>query len=109
MIILILLIFFHIFQLVENLLIMLEKKVVQFLFIGIILIKSILIDIYYVSQLGISRSVTAIIGYLIQYENYSFKNALQLVKQKRIIANPNFGFIEQLKSLEKMKKKSSKK
>jgi protein-tyrosine phosphatase len=48
-------------------------------------------------QAGISRSCTIVIAYLMQQMLISFKEAFSLVKSKRPIANPNKGFIKQLK------------
>jgi len=47
-------------------------------------------------QQGISRSATLTIAYLIAKENMNLKSALELLKLKRPIANPNNGFMEQL-------------
>jgi protein-tyrosine phosphatase len=48
-------------------------------------------------QLGVSRSASCVVGYLISHEKMTLDDALQLVKEKRPVANPNFGFKEQLK------------
>ena len=50
-------------------------------------------------QMGISRSVSILIGYLI-CEGYNFHETLNNVKKYRACANPNFGFEIQLRSLE---------
>lgn len=41
---------------------------------------------------GASRSVTAVIWYLMQYEGYSWDDALTLIHRQRNIANPNIRF-----------------
>lgn len=50
-------------------------------------------------SVGMSRSVSIVIGYLI-LNGMSFSTALTLLKRRRPIANPNDGFISQLKELE---------
>ena len=45
---------------------------------------------------GVSRSVSLVIAYLIYSKRISFKKALEIVKEKRDIANPNDGFVKQL-------------
>jgi protein tyrosine phosphatase len=50
---------------------------------------------------GISRSASIIIAYLISWTNRSFDQSYSLVKSRRPIINPNPGFINQLKKLEK--------
>jgi len=49
---------------------------------------------------GVSRSVSILIGYLMKYEDYDFEGALYLIRNKRTQANPNVGFIKQLKKYE---------
>ena len=51
-------------------------------------------------QLGISRSTTCLIAYMIKYMGYSTVTALQFVKSKRPHIMPNFGFLQQLKNYE---------
>ena len=58
--------------------------------------KSILIH----CQLGISRSTTCLIAYMIKYLGYTTINALQFIKTKRPYVMPNFGFLQQLKNYE---------
>lgn len=48
---------------------------------------------------GVSRSVSIVIAYLISRGNFSFESAYNLVKSKRIVANPQ-NFISQLKEYE---------
>ena len=50
--------------------------------------------------MGVSRSPTAIIAYLIKHRKFSFSKAHKLVGEKRFIS-PNEGFIAQLKEYEK--------
>lgn len=54
---------------------------------------------------GISRSVSLTIAYFIKHEGMTFQQAISLIKSKRYIANPNPGFVRQLKDFE-MKCKS---
>ena len=56
-------------------------------------------------KLGISRSASFIIAYLIKYNNMSVEEALEFVKQKRNQVKPNEGFINQLHEYEKENKK----
>ena len=49
--------------------------------------------------MGISRSTTIVIYYLMKKNNINFEEAYNIVKEKRGVTNPNYGFIEQLKSL----------
>jgi protein-tyrosine phosphatase len=49
---------------------------------------------------GRSRSVTAIMAYLIKYKNMSVDKALLLIKQAQPQARPNPGFISQLRTFE---------
>src|SRR6266542_3616513 len=58
-------------------------------------------SIYVHCQAGISRSVTIITAYLMFSQKISYKQALDLVKEKRQNAKPNRGFIEQLRKFEK--------
>ena len=50
--------------------------------------------------MGISRSVSIVIAYLMRASAMSFDDALALVRKGRPIANPNPGFIKQLKQYE---------
>lgn len=50
-------------------------------------------------QMGISRSASIIIGYLMLKKNMSYDDAFMYVKTRRDIINPNGGFQTQLKSL----------
>ena len=52
-------------------------------------------------QLGISRSTSCLIAYLIKAMNYTTMTALQFIKKKRRIVMPNYGFLEQLIKYEK--------
>jgi Leucine-rich repeat (LRR) protein/protein tyrosine phosphatase (PTP) superfamily phosphohydrolase (DUF442 family) len=47
-------------------------------------------------QAGISRSATIVISWLMYAEKMRFKQALQYVKERRPIVNPNIGFTQQL-------------
>ncbi len=48
-------------------------------------------------EMGISRSVSLVIAYIMQKESKSFEESLHHVRKTRKIANPNIGFISQLK------------
>ena len=52
-------------------------------------------------QLGISRSTTCVIAYMIKYMNYDCFDALEFIKKKRKQVMPNNGFIEQLITFQK--------
>ena len=52
-------------------------------------------------QLGISRSTSCVIAYMIKYMGYTAMNALNFIKTKRTQVMPNFGFLSQLKTYEK--------
>ena len=52
-------------------------------------------------QLGISRSTSCVIAYLIKYMGYTTMNALDFIKKKRSQVMPNFGFLQQLMIYEK--------
>ncbi|CAF0787480.1 unnamed protein product [Didymodactylos carnosus] len=52
-------------------------------------------------QAGISRSPAIVIGFLMKYSNMSMNDAYDLVKRKRSIVSPNFGFLGQLLEYEK--------
>ena len=59
-------------------------------------------------QLGISRSTSCLIAYMIKYLNYSTLSALQFIKKFRPNVMPNFGFLQQLKNYEnKIKSKEN--
>ena len=51
-------------------------------------------------QLGISRSTTCLIAYMIKHLGYTTVSAMQLIKSKRPHIMPNFGFLQQLKNYE---------
>lgn len=55
-------------------------------------------------MLGRSRSVSAVIAYLIKFCNKTCKESLSLVKKSRPIVNPNIGFIDQLEKYERITK-----
>ena len=50
-------------------------------------------------QMGISRAPTIVIAFLIKYKFMSFEDALNLVKNKSPSADPNLGFLIQLRNL----------
>ena len=53
-------------------------------------------------KLGISRSASFILAYLIKYHKLTLESALQFVKQKRNQIKPNEGFMKQLYEYEKL-------
>lgn len=55
------------------------------------------------SAMGKSRSVTIMIAYLLrQYPNHTVSSALELIRESRPIAEPNDGFMAQLKLYKEM-------
>ena len=46
--------------------------------------------------MGISRSSTIVIGYLMKYEKMSLRDAYTFVLKKRTCIHPNEGFLKQL-------------
>ncbi len=54
----------------------------------------------YISLMGISRSVTIAIAYLMTCTDLTFRDALDCVRGARKFANPNFGFQRQLQNYE---------
>ena len=51
---------------------------------------------------GQSRSATIVIAFIMWKQKMSFEEAFNLVNGKRKMANPNYGFIAQLKIFEKL-------
>lgn len=51
-------------------------------------------------QMGISRSASCVLAYLISKCNYNVISGLQFVKKKRPIIMPNYGFLQQLRKFE---------
>ena len=51
---------------------------------------------------GQSRSATIVIAFIMWKQKLSFEEAFNLVNGKRKMANPNYGFIAQLKIFEKL-------
>ncbi|KAL4481426.1 hypothetical protein ABPG72_010579 [Tetrahymena utriculariae] len=49
---------------------------------------------------GISRSVTALVAYIMQKKGWAYERTLSFVRSKRSIANPNPSFVRQLKKYE---------
>lgn len=52
-------------------------------------------------HMGISRSTTLLLTYMMKYEGLGLPEALRHVKSRRPIANPNSGFMKQLKVYER--------
>ncbi len=49
---------------------------------------------------GVSRSTTVVVAFLMKTKRWPYKKALNYVKQRRYIVDPNFGFVEQLRKFE---------
>jgi len=49
---------------------------------------------------GVSRSATIVISYIMRTRNLTYKQALQLVLERRSVVAPNHGFVNQLKDYE---------
>lgn len=50
---------------------------------------------------GISRSVSLTLAYMIKYEQQNLSTALNMIRKRRYIANPNPGFMQQLRVFER--------
>lgn len=59
--------------------------------------QSVLVHCY----MGVSRSTTFVLAYLMRSKGMSYEHAFQYVQKRRPIINPNPGFIAQLKIYEK--------
>lgn len=53
---------------------------------------------------GMSRSSTIVIGYIMYTKNSSLRDTIIFIKNKREIVFPNYGFILQLKTFERLNK-----
>lgn len=60
--------------------------------------------IYVHCHMGISRSATIIISYIMKKHNLSYDETYQFVKGKRSCIDPNWGFREQLRAYERLLK-----
>jgi len=49
-------------------------------------------------QMGMNRSPTIVMGFLMKHDNITFHKAWRLVKQKRVIVQPHVKYIRQLRS-----------
>ena len=58
--------------------------------------KKVIVNCY----MGVSRSAIIVIGYVMYHFRMSVMDALEFVKQKRPIINPNYSFVCQLYNLE---------
>ncbi len=56
---------------------------------------------------GFSRSPAVLIGYLIRFRGLTFDEALEAVRLQRGCANPNEGFVKQLRAFERKVAKRS--
>ncbi|XP_014615161.1 PREDICTED: dual specificity phosphatase DUPD1 [Polistes canadensis] len=56
-------------------------------------------NIKHILSIGVSRSPTIVISYLMTLENISYDEAYEKVKSKRNCIKPNSGFVNQLKAL----------
>ena len=57
-------------------------------------------------KLGVSRSTTFVIAYLMKYANLTTDEAFEFVKNKRSSIKPNDGFMRQLRMYEKILRES---
>ena len=64
-------------------------------------------NIYIHCVMGISRSPSIVIAYLMYKNKMSYEEAYDFVKNKRNVINPNSGFQEQLKKFEKILKENN--
>lgn len=48
---------------------------------------------------GVSRSVSIVVAYLMKEKNMSYIKAIDYVRKRRPVANPNYSFVQQLKTL----------
>ena len=55
--------------------------------------------------IGVSRSVSVIISYLVKYENHTVNSAIKFIKRKRSFINPFHGFLKEIKLDETMQNK----
>ena len=60
-------------------------------------------------KLGISRSPSFVLAYLMKYYNFSFENSLKFLRKKRPQVNPNEGFMNYLDKYEKLFKRKERK
>lgn len=58
-------------------------------------------NIFIHCKMGASRSVSVLLYYLMKEHNMKLNNAIEFVKEKRMIINPNIKFIDTLKKYEK--------
>jgi len=49
-------------------------------------------------QMGMNRSPTIVMGFLMKHKNFTFHKAWRLVKQKRVIVQPHVNYIKQLRA-----------
>lgn len=49
---------------------------------------------------GVSRSVSIVVAYLMREKNMSYDKAIDYVRKRRPVANPNRSFVQQLKTLQ---------
>ena len=59
-------------------------------------------NIFVFCQMGISRSSTVILAYLIKEHDMSLLDAFNSLRESRDIIKPNFGFLKQLQDWEKV-------
>ena len=52
-------------------------------------------------QMGISRSTSCVIAYMIKYMGFTTMSALEFIRKKRPQVMPNIGFLQQLTNYEK--------
>ena len=61
-------------------------------------------NVMVVCRVGVSRSASVVIAFLIQYENMAYQDAFDVVKSKRPIISPNFGFCNFLRQISEERK-----
>ena len=84
-----------------------DEDLLSWLYEAFTFIDSCTKKVYIHCVMGISRSSSVVIGYIMYKEKKSFFEAFNYVKSKREQICPNSGFIEQLKKLEKILKENN--
>ncbi|CAD5217787.1 unnamed protein product [Bursaphelenchus okinawaensis] len=78
------------------------EKAVKFIYEHHVQKCSILVHCF----MGVSRSVTIMLAYIVTVLDVDVNSALRYVKHKRFCAEPNFGFLEQLHDYVKQDRKA---
>lgn len=80
-----------------------EERISEHFFKVHLIIKEALIDnknVVVHCAAGMSRSPTLVIAYLMIENRWGYEEAINFVKKRRPIVEPNIGFVKQLKALE---------